>query len=123
MSDSVVIWRMCVVWDKARIAIIFGGMLLVSTAALNIANLAFRAGARPFSLNDGGVAQNYSDSEIILTYGSNYVGIAAALVSLASNLMATILVAFKIWYAIDYSIYEKFHSHCIGSTGGSYRSS
>ncbi|KZV60525.1 hypothetical protein PENSPDRAFT_593945 [Peniophora sp. CONT] len=82
MSDSVVLWRMCAVWENARPVIAFGAALLITTLVLNINNI------------------NANDSEIIPTYGAQYVGLAAAFVSLASNLCATILVGIKAWYAM-----------------------
>ncbi|KZV66935.1 hypothetical protein PENSPDRAFT_67793 [Peniophora sp. CONT] len=96
MSDSIVLWRMCAVWKNARPILIFGTVLLVTTTALNITNgivlvvgTADRAGS--------GIILNSKDSELLFTYGSNSIGLAAAFMSLISNLCATALVGLKAW--------------------------
>ncbi|KZV66951.1 hypothetical protein PENSPDRAFT_688549 [Peniophora sp. CONT] len=96
MSDSIVIWRMCVVWDRARSVIAFGSALLVATLGLNLANIIVTARAR-LTLHGTQIAENDQDTEIITIYGGNYLGLAAAFVSLASNACATVLVGLKVW--------------------------
>ncbi|VDB85186.1 unnamed protein product [Peniophora sp. CBMAI 1063] len=98
MSDAIVLWRMCVVWDKARFARGFAVILLITTLALNIGNIVIVRRDTPFVL--GGVYEksgSSGNSEVVLTYGGNNIGLAAAFVSLGSNLCATILVAVKAW--------------------------
>lgn len=97
MSDSVVLWRMCAVWENARPVIAFGASLLITTLVLNVNNIVIAA---PEDTGLTFTAENTNDSEIIPTYGAQYVGLAAAFVSLASNLCATILVGIKAWYAM-----------------------
>ncbi|KZV59878.1 hypothetical protein PENSPDRAFT_760281 [Peniophora sp. CONT] len=98
MSDSIVLWRMCAVWERARTIFAFGAAMLVTTLGLNIANIVEQASLR---LRHGqtlsGVTYNTKDFEVIVTYGSTSIGLAAAFVSLASNLCATALVGLKIW--------------------------
>lgn len=98
MSDSVVLWRMCVVWGNARIAIAFGAVLLATALGLNITNII--ASAREELLGSISGPQKIDDVELISTYGTQYVGLAAAFVSLAGNLCATMLVGVKAWYAM-----------------------
>ncbi|KZV60077.1 hypothetical protein PENSPDRAFT_694595 [Peniophora sp. CONT] len=94
MSDSIVLWRMCVVWDRARPAVIFAATVLVTTLALNIANIVvIAAGLRAGKFDDATV--NSKDTEFITTYGGTTIGLAAAFISLASNLCATILGSVK----------------------------
>ena len=94
MSDSIVLWRMCVVWERARFVLLLAVTLLVTTFGLNIANIVETATLRTTS----GVTFNDNDTETIPTYGETSVGLAAAIVSLAGNLCATALVGFKAWY-------------------------
>ena len=95
MSDSIVLWRMCVVWDRARSVRVFSAALLVATLGLNIANIVvlerITVNSRWFRV------KNHRDSEIISTYGLTPIGLAAAFVSLASNFCATVLVGIKAW--------------------------
>ena len=95
MSDSIVLWRMCVVWDRARSVRILSAALLVATLGLNIANIVvlerITVNSRWFRV------KNHRDSEIISTYGLTPIGLAAAFVSLASNFCATGLVGIKAW--------------------------
>lgn len=114
MSDSIVLWRMVVVWERKRPILALGAALLVTTLGLNIANIVSEAGfqALPGDLfddqdsgiipddKDSGIIPNEKDSEIISTYGETSIGLAAAFVSLASNLCATALVGLKAWYDI-----------------------
>ncbi|KZV59314.1 hypothetical protein PENSPDRAFT_595681 [Peniophora sp. CONT] len=90
MSDSIVLWRLYAVWDRARSILAFGLVLLITTFALNVANIV--AEENPFApfVND-------QDSEDVMTYGRRSVGLAAAFFSLASNMCATALVGLKIW--------------------------
>ncbi|VDB93779.1 unnamed protein product [Peniophora sp. CBMAI 1063] len=95
MSDSIVLWRMFVVWDRARPALALGVAFLSAILGLNIAN--FVGTARGVYGDFGGSGYNYLDLEIVYTFGTNPVGLAAAFVSLASNFCATVLVAIKAW--------------------------
>lgn len=98
MSDSIVLWRMCIVWERARFVYAFGGVFLVAILGLNIANIV--GNACGIFGDYGGSGYNYQDSEVVSTYGTNAVGLAAAFISLASNFCATMLVAIKAWYVI-----------------------
>ncbi|VDC05459.1 unnamed protein product [Peniophora sp. CBMAI 1063] len=92
LSDSIVLWRMCVVWDRNKPVIVFGVTLLVTTLGLNIVNIVHttRDSISESTFND-------KDTEFVGTFGTNSVGLAAAFLSLASNLCATILVGIKAW--------------------------
>ncbi|KZV59879.1 hypothetical protein PENSPDRAFT_376882 [Peniophora sp. CONT] len=92
MSDSIVLWRMYVVWNRARPILAFGIAAFVTVLGLNIANIVGVADSRVFR----GVV-NLKDSEFFVIYGITSIGLAAAFVSLASNLCATALVGLKIW--------------------------
>lgn len=106
MSDSIVLWCMCVVWGRARPVLIFGAALLVTTSGLNIANMIAQAGIQARR----GIAYNGQDSEIIVTYGETSIGLAAAFMSLTSNLCATAIVGLKAWYAVLCTTYSVFLS-------------
>ena len=101
MSDAIVLWRMCAVWENKRWIIAVAAMLVVTTVRLNIANLVFVG----TGLCGGCVtneAWNTQDSDVLTTYGRNSIGLAAAFISLASNLSATLLVGLKALYVTAY---------------------
>lgn len=107
LSDAIVLWRMCVVWDKTRSVYVFAAVSLFTTFGLNVANVvataSFVAAAPIF------------DKEIVPTYGGTSVGLVTVFVSLTSNLCATMLVAVKVWYAVycsDSSV--QYSCHLIG---------
>ena len=91
LSDAIVLWRMCTVWDKRRFTITLSVVLVVTTTALAIANLVGLSGIA------GGGTGNLLDSEVLPTFGDNSIGLATAFMSLASNVCATVLVALKAW--------------------------
>ncbi|KZV65165.1 hypothetical protein PENSPDRAFT_704516, partial [Peniophora sp. CONT] len=97
MSDAIVLWRMCVVWDKKRPALAFSTLLVVSTLALNIANIVLIAITTIRHKGSFILSNNRDSEQIFAIYGSNTIGLAAAFVSLASNLCATMFVGLKAW--------------------------
>ena len=92
LSDAIVLWRMCIVWGKKRPFVAFGTTMLAATFGLNVANIVWIAGHVW-----KGEIENPADTENVATYGISTIGIAAAFMSLASNLSATILVGVKAW--------------------------
>ncbi|KZV66950.1 hypothetical protein PENSPDRAFT_68349 [Peniophora sp. CONT] len=92
MSDFIVLWRMCLVWEKNRLAIIFTAFMAVTLLGINILNVISLYG---YSLRPSPAGAD--DTEIISTYGKTSFGLAAAFLSLASNACATALVALKVW--------------------------
>ena len=102
MSDFIVLWRMCVVWENSRPIIFCAMALLVTTLGLNIANIAgIEGNAAGAAVISSVCVTNFQDSELLSTYGENSIGLAAAFVSLASNIIATTLVGFKVWCVTD----------------------
>ena len=101
MSDAIVLWRMGAVWENKRWIIAFAAMLVVTTVRLNIANLVF-VGTGLFGGFVTNAAWNTQDSEVLTTYGRNSIGLAAAFISLASNLSATLLVGLEALYVNAY---------------------
>lgn len=97
MSDTIVLWRMCVVWDYKRIALVFGTLLVVTMTALNIANIVLIADAILGLTLSSTFSNEFVDLELIYTYGLSTVGLSAAFMSLASNFGATLLVGWKTW--------------------------
>ena len=97
MSDSIVLWRMHVVWNKSRPITALGVTLLLTILGLNVANIV--GVARYEAMYVYGVYENTQDTEIVATYGNTPVGLAAAFMSLASNICATALVGIKFWCA------------------------
>ncbi|KZV60431.1 hypothetical protein PENSPDRAFT_644281 [Peniophora sp. CONT] len=99
MSDAVVLWRMCVVWERARPAVALATVLMITTIGVNIANIVLSTRTQLSEFGSGRLyvppGENKKDTEDILIYGLDSVGVAAAFVSLASNSCATILVGTK----------------------------
>ncbi|VDC03301.1 unnamed protein product [Peniophora sp. CBMAI 1063] len=93
ISDSIVLWRMCVVWDRARPMLVMSAILLVTTLGLNIANIVGEAHGSV----GGAIIYNYADTELVPTYGQSFIGLATVFISMASNLFATTLVGIKFW--------------------------
>ncbi|VDB85218.1 unnamed protein product [Peniophora sp. CBMAI 1063] len=89
MSDAIVLWRMCIVWEKRRPIIAFAAVLLATTLALSFLNIASNASTANFGFNG-------EDSEILhAAYAQTTIGLSTAFVSLMSNACATILVGIK----------------------------
>lgn len=94
MSDSIVLWRMCVVWGKSRPILVFASLLLVLTCVFNVTNIIESANQLGWFAVIG--LPSEGDTELITTtYGGSNVGLATAFLSLVSNSCATILVGVK----------------------------
>ncbi|KZV60666.1 hypothetical protein PENSPDRAFT_759891 [Peniophora sp. CONT] len=93
MGDSIVLWRMCIVWNRSRPIVAFAMVLLLAALGVNIANIA----SVVFDPRDISVNNGLTDLEPIPVYDESSVGLAAAFMSLMSNLCATFLVGFKAW--------------------------
>ncbi|KZV63845.1 hypothetical protein PENSPDRAFT_197642 [Peniophora sp. CONT] len=112
LSDSIVLWRMYVVWERARPLLVLGVALLSATLGLNIANVVANALYQLNAFINDGVSGNKDDTEILPTYGVSHVGLAAAFLSLASNLCATTLVGIRVWlYRKQFSKDLRFGNH------------
>ncbi|KZV66942.1 hypothetical protein PENSPDRAFT_654464 [Peniophora sp. CONT] len=100
MSDAIVLWRMCVVWERRRSVLAFAALLLTATLALNLAYIVQRLA--PSSTADlFKYSNSRKDHETLAPtdyYGNTIFGIAAAFMSLASNACATALVGLKAWW-------------------------
>ncbi|VDC02724.1 unnamed protein product [Peniophora sp. CBMAI 1063] len=96
LSDSIVLWRMSIVWERSRPVVILAAALITTTLGLNITNLIRNSRNRDVVYN-GQIYDNVHDTEVVSTYGGDSVGLAAAFLSLASNLCATILVGVRVW--------------------------
>ncbi|KZV60428.1 hypothetical protein PENSPDRAFT_760003 [Peniophora sp. CONT] len=94
LSDAVVLWRMCLVWERARPVVALGAGLIAATLGVNITSSVVIARRL---LDPTPVTENNSDWALLFSYGTKYVGLAGAFMSLASNLCATVLVGVKAW--------------------------
>ena len=99
MSDSIVLWRMHVVWNRSRPVFALAAVLLLATSGLNVANI-ISSVRNPVRVNKIGSHENVDDTESIPTYGYTHIGLVAAFMSLISNLTATTLVGIKVWCAL-----------------------
>ncbi|KZV77270.1 hypothetical protein PENSPDRAFT_180759 [Peniophora sp. CONT] len=100
-SDTIVLWRMCTVWEKRRTVLILSAALLCSTTVLSAVNLAqviqitHNMEADP----TGNLAQQLSkDPQKELVFGYHRIGIVTVLISsLVSNVTSTSMIAYKTW--------------------------
>ncbi|VDB91302.1 unnamed protein product [Peniophora sp. CBMAI 1063] len=90
LSDTIVLWRTYIVWDKSRCILLFAAALVFTTTSMILANIVALASSLDTLLT-------YFDEERVATFGKTQFGIAALYLSLASNLCATILVAARVW--------------------------
>ena len=93
MSDAVVLWRMCIVWDRKRLVICFGAALSVITLGLNVANVIDTAVLHA----SWGSSASFDHENVVEVFGQSPVGLAAVFMSLLSNACATTLVGLKAW--------------------------
>ncbi|VDC05462.1 unnamed protein product [Peniophora sp. CBMAI 1063] len=113
LSDSIVLWRMIVVWEKRYPILAVCVVLLVTMLGTNIAFIVIsvppvsgrlskylRFGLRPGTVEG-----------LIPAYDDDVFGLAAIFVSLASNASATALVGLKAWL-YRRQIKEYIGSHC-----------
>ena len=104
LSDCIVIWRACVVWDKSRPVVAFGAALVVTVLGLNIGNFVYLFYPPPGYRGPSGYAVK-GEHGVYPTVGQEDVGIfdvtslgfAAIFMSLVNNVCATILVGLKAW--------------------------
>lgn len=120
LSDSIVLWRMYVVWDRARPVLVLGAAFLLAILGLNIANITEDARVQLVAYT-AGIAENKHDTEIISIYGASLLGLLTAFVSLACNLCATTLVGVRVWYASNHTAFIYAHT-VAGYMGSSTRS-
>lgn len=105
----IVLWRMCIVWDKSRWTIALAAGLSLVSFALNVTNIRQIRGSDPFPNN---ALTRVEDKESFATFGQTTIGLAAAFMSLFSNVCATVLVGAKTWYvASRTSSTQDAHDH------------
>ncbi|VDC04918.1 unnamed protein product [Peniophora sp. CBMAI 1063] len=100
-SDTIVLWRMCIVWEKRRTVLILSAALLCSTTILSAVNLAqviqitHNISTDPSS----SLSQELTrDPQKELMFGYHRIGIVTVLISsLVSNVTATSMIAYKTW--------------------------
>ncbi|VDB98898.1 unnamed protein product [Peniophora sp. CBMAI 1063] len=93
MSDIVVLWRVCAVWDRKRSILRLSAALIIATIGLNLVNIIDTA----ILHTSWGTPGSTDYENIVEIYGQSPVGLAAVFMSLASNICATTLVGFKVW--------------------------
>ncbi|KZV65250.1 hypothetical protein PENSPDRAFT_551744, partial [Peniophora sp. CONT] len=92
--DMIVLWRMCIVWDKSRWTLALAAGLSLVTFALNVTNI---VRVRHLDLVPNIDFPRIEDTEVFATFGQTTIGLAAAFMSLSSNVCATVLVGAKAW--------------------------
>ena len=85
---------MCAVWSNSRIVLAFAAVAALGTSALNIANLIWLSATQKDVFS---ASVSTTDTEVVPIYGLSHVSLAAAFISLASNVCATFLVGLKAW--------------------------
>ncbi|KZV71083.1 hypothetical protein PENSPDRAFT_540398, partial [Peniophora sp. CONT] len=97
--DTIVMWRMCVVWNNTRLVLSLATAVILAILGLSIAYLIRLAGSHQALTSAD--KQNDSESDPIHSLGAvaglGSIGLASVFMSLVSNLFATVLVGFKAW--------------------------
>ncbi|PIL28060.1 hypothetical protein GSI_09812 [Ganoderma sinense ZZ0214-1] len=92
LSDTIVCWRACVVWQNNRIVWAVCGVFLLATFVLGVIDTAFGCN---MSLHWSQPLANIPIPGAM--YKGFSAGIAACVLSLSTNLLATLLVGWKAW--------------------------
>ncbi|KAI1795718.1 hypothetical protein LXA43DRAFT_1080150 [Ganoderma leucocontextum] len=94
LGDAIVCWRACVVWHKNRVVRAVCGLFLLATSSLAVVNATQSCRpSQPFVTADGPNSLNFPGT----LFEGLPLGIAACVLSLSTNLLATLLVAYKAW--------------------------
>ncbi|KAM5536520.1 hypothetical protein V8D89_009797 [Ganoderma adspersum] len=95
LGDAVVWWRVWVIWPRSLIVRITCVVLLAATLAMGIIDTLDSCSTAAFSvLSVFNLADVYSGS----FYQSDFFGLSASGLSLATNMVATILIGCKAWW-------------------------
>ncbi|KAM5531991.1 hypothetical protein V8D89_014325 [Ganoderma adspersum] len=97
LGDAIVCWRACVIWSKNGVVHVVCGLFLLATLILGILDAMLAV---------------LSDQPAL--FEDNVFGIAACLLSLTTNLVATLLVAYKAWRSR-----RRLRGYLIAKAGGS----
>ncbi|VDB91825.1 unnamed protein product [Peniophora sp. CBMAI 1063] len=91
-SDAIVLWRACVVWRQNMVVYSLAAVLLALSIALNITNIAEEA--RIFSHTRDG-----DDDQLFIqpAFSDSAYGTTALVLSLVTNLAATVAIGWKTW--------------------------
>ncbi|KAM5537428.1 hypothetical protein V8D89_008947 [Ganoderma adspersum] len=109
LGDAVVCWRACVVWRKNHLVKAISGVFLLATFILGVVDTV--QGCHPSESSEG------EDTPCIFPgtlYEGLQIGIAACVLSLSTNLFATLLVAYKAWESR-----RRLRGYLIAKVGGS----
>ncbi|EIN09319.1 hypothetical protein PUNSTDRAFT_44689 [Punctularia strigosozonata HHB-11173 SS5] len=88
LSDSIVLWRMWIIWEKRRWSMILSVVLISLTMAFSIANVISNTRTSPLPT---------LAVQVLPTFSYNIWGLVTSCSSMASNLIATGLIAYKGW--------------------------
>ncbi|KAM5536524.1 hypothetical protein V8D89_009801 [Ganoderma adspersum] len=110
LGDAVVWWRVWVIWPRSLIVRITCVVLLAATLAMGIIDTLDSCSMAAFSVLS---VFNFTEVPSGSFYQSDFFGLAASVLSLATNMVATILIGCKAWE----------HAKIMGSVSSLKRSS
>ena len=117
LGDAIVCWRTCVVWQGNRAVRLTCGLFLLATVGKFPESYCFYANISLSDAYDAVLGQvdtplgcrsafipsqiTYFGTAIGSTFEGLSVGLAACVLSLSTNLLATLLVGYKAWYVTN----------------------
>ncbi|KAM5529994.1 hypothetical protein V8D89_016339 [Ganoderma adspersum] len=110
LADTIVCWRACVVWGRNRAVQVVCGIFLLATFILGVLDATL--GNRTL-FNHGGTVVVLSSQPGAL-FEDNPFGVATCVLSLTTNLVATLLIAYKAWTAR-----RRLRGYFVAKAGGS----
>ncbi|PIL28064.1 hypothetical protein GSI_09817 [Ganoderma sinense ZZ0214-1] len=109
LADAIVCWRACVVWHRTRAVHVICAIFLLGTFVLGALDTSRScASGRPPRSRGNFTVDSYP------TPGVLSVGLAACVLSLSTNLLATLLVGYKTW-----RLRRRLRGYLVAKVGGS----
>ncbi|VDC06803.1 unnamed protein product [Peniophora sp. CBMAI 1063] len=104
LCDGIILWRMCLIWERRLWSYVAAGFFILSTFSLSIANIVeisrwVREGGTPWPM-PGAPLQVLESKDIVVepTFENNWLGVSTLCSSVASNAFATVAIGLKAWY-------------------------
>ncbi|PIL28062.1 hypothetical protein GSI_09814 [Ganoderma sinense ZZ0214-1] len=110
LGDAIVCWRACVIWGRNRVVQAVCALFVSATFVLGVLDATL--GSR--TLFDHGGAVVVLSGQPGALFEDNSFGIATCVLSLTTNLVATLLIAYKAWKAR-----RRLQGYFVAKAGGS----
>ncbi|KAM5531990.1 hypothetical protein V8D89_014324 [Ganoderma adspersum] len=97
LGDAIVWWRVWVLWNKNRLILAACCGVLLATLGCGMTDSINSCTLGPVIWNTSVDGTNSNSTELGAFFGGNIFGLAAIVLSLFSNTLATLLVGYKAW--------------------------